>query len=173
MKGVKTIIKMVLFRANKTQNWLSERTKIPKNKISDLVHGKAVPRPDEITLIDRELDQSGKLVRSYCSDVCPAGKYAGYRFSDSDMKSAEIRLISGLTVMDKHLPELADMLCKGKLSQEILARLSQIKLSIMALEVKYANGVGKASSKDITVLQEFAEQKRKAACGGAQTASRR
>jgi len=162
VKKVMTILKLLIERLGKTQIWLAEETHIHKNRISDLVNGRDYPKPDEIVAIDKALKQNRRLVHEYCSDNCPAGKYAGYRFSDMDMQTAGIRLISNLATMDRLVPEIAEMLCEGRLTPEMLSKLSQLRLAIMALEVRFGT-VGKASSKDIICLKEFVE-KRKATC---------
>jgi len=152
-----------------TQTQVIDDTKIPKNRMTDIVNDRVVPKPDEIVLLDKALNQNRRLVYQYCSTTCPAGKYAGFQFSEMDMQTAGMKLISALTVLDKLIPELADMICEGRLSNGVVAKLSQLRLSIMAIEVQLSRD--RASCSDITNIREFSIlKKEKPPVFGAQTA---
>lgn len=155
------ILKLVIQRSGKTQHQVQMEAHIPKNRMTDLANDRVVPRPEEITALDKALNQNRRMVLSYCSSVCPAGKYAGYNFTDMSAHEAAIMLISNLSMLDKLIPELAGMLARGKVSPEMLAKLSQLRLSIMTLEVQLQNSPACCSA-ELAELQEFLEQKEKA-----------
>lgn len=138
-KVVSAILKVLLERLEKSQNQVRFETGIPKHRLSDLVNDRKNPEPDEITVLDKALKQNRRLVLNYCSSICPAGKYAGYQFTDMDANAAGMRLISTLFTLQDMIPKIADMLTDGKVTPDILAKLSQLRLSIMALEVHLAS----------------------------------
>lgn len=155
------ILKLVIQRSGKTQNQVQTEANIPKNRMTALVNERVMPRPDEITALDKSLKQNRRLVLSYCSSICPAGQYAGYKFTDMDSKEAAIMLISNLFELDKLIPDLASMLSKGQITPEMLAKLSQLRLSIMTLEVQLQHASACCST-EIAELQEYLTQKEKA-----------
>jgi hypothetical protein len=134
---------------------------IPKNRMTDLVNDRVIPKPEEVTALDKSLKQNRRMVLNYCSSVCEAGKYAGYNFTEMDSHEAAIMLISNLSMLDKLIPELAGMLARGKVSPEMLAKLSQLRLAIMTLEVQLQNSPACCSA-ELAELQEFLKQKEKA-----------
>lgn len=155
------ILKVVIQRSGKSQHQVRMEANIPKNRMTDLVNDRVIPKPEEVAALDKSLKQNRRMVLNYCSAVCEAGKYAGYNFTDMDTHEAAIMLISNLSMLDKLIPELAGMLARGQVSPEMLAKLSQLRLSIMTLEVQLQNSPACCSA-ELAELQEFLEQKEKA-----------
>lgn len=158
-REVKAILKLLIQRSEMSQNQVGIEAHIPKNRMTELVNDRIDPRPDEIAALDKVLKQNRRLVLNYCSSVCPAGKYAGYQFTDMDAPTAGMRLISTLFALQNMIPVIADMLADGKVTPEVLAKLSQLRLSIMALEVHLSQEQLSYSSSDIEALLKIGHKK--------------
>lgn len=162
-KELGTTLKAVIIRLGKTQIKVSEAARIPKNRMTELVNGKGTPpKPEEIQRICVALDNYRQIGYQFCSNECELGKYLGYQYGDIGAGNTGLSVISSLFGLEQMLPELAKMLCNNTVSPDMMARLSQIKLSIMALEVMYSDGTLKASSAEMALLTEYIQKEKTA-----------
>lgn len=180
---VVTIFKTARKMARLSQGEAHFKSGISLKRLQRIESGAEYPLPGEIKLLDKCYGAGGMLVLRYCGTCCPDGKYAGLQFENISPQSAGIKLITSLTGIEALMPDIADVVCEicdGVLSpnnrekrNQICLQLSQLRRYIMAIEVLLM-GEKSLKDKDIRNVKECLIQiKEKAACGGAQTASRR
>ncbi|CQR71355.1 hypothetical protein SOV_17140 [Sporomusa ovata DSM 2662] len=156
-----TTLKPVIIRLNKTQLEVSKVAKIPKNRMTELVNQKGTPpKPEEIQRLCVALDDYRQLGYQYCSNECKLGRYLGYQYGEIEPGTTGLSIISNLFGLEQMLGELARMLCNNTVTSEMMARLSQIKLSIMALEIMYSEGTLKAGGTDMVFLTEYIQKEK-------------
>jgi len=152
-------LKLLIIQHQMTQLTVSEAAKIPKNRMTELVNGRGTPaKPEEIERLCAVLGNSRQLGYRYCSAECKLGKYLGYQYSKMNPDNTALSIISNLFGLEQLLGELARMLCNNTVTPEMMTRLSQIKLSIMALEAMYNDGTLQPSSADIVLLTDYLQK---------------
>jgi len=125
-----------------------------RSKLSDFENGYDDPKPGEIVMLDKALNENRRLVLKYCTNTCVVGQYAGYQFDELDMDKAGIAFIDALNDITRVLPRYTKMFRDGNLTPHALAKMRQLRLIIMALEVQSTSAVASCTKRKNRPIRE-------------------